>query len=55
MQEVSLTEWRCCCVGTLDVMDIFNGRDSFKMHVQEKVEKVRPPCQALLKEIPSRE
>jgi hypothetical protein len=31
----------CCCAGTLNVMDIFNGRDSFKMHVQEKVEKVR--------------
>ena len=30
----------CPLAGTLDVLDIFNGRDAFKMHVQEKVEKV---------------
>ena len=29
--------------GTLNVLDIFNGRDAFKAHVQEKVEKVLAP------------
>ena len=28
-------------------MEIFNGRDQFKIHVQEKVEKVLFPCNRL--------